>query len=95
MASGRLTDGNPNIADLSDENRPTKLAEMYSELYDNEWTNAYELFTEDGETEENACSILVKTLCVSVLPYANQRLKSIEVFFTQHTQTICLLNART
>lgn len=88
MAGERLTDGNPNIADLSDKNRPTKLAEMYSELYDNEWTNAYELLTKDGETEENACSILVKTLCVSVWSYANQRLKSIEVFSTQHMQIL-------
>ena len=36
-----MTD-NPNIADLSDSNRPTKLAESFSELYDNDWTNAYE-----------------------------------------------------
>ncbi|XP_053390697.1 uncharacterized protein LOC128553538 isoform X3 [Mercenaria mercenaria] len=29
------------IADLSDEKRPTKLAEDFSELYDNEWTDAF------------------------------------------------------
>ena len=41
MLSSRLTDNNPNIANMSDEYRPTKLAEMYNELYDNEWTTAY------------------------------------------------------
>ena len=39
--SSQLMDSNPNIADLSDTNRPTKLVEQFSELYDNEWTNAY------------------------------------------------------
>ena len=37
-----LRAGNPNIADLSDPNRPTKIAEAFKELYDNEWTNAFE-----------------------------------------------------
>ena len=44
--SNKLTDNNPNIADLSDENRPTKLVEKLSELYDNEWTNAYGVLEE-------------------------------------------------
>ncbi|XP_060554929.1 uncharacterized protein LOC132715857 [Ruditapes philippinarum] len=39
----KLRDNNPNIADLNDEFRPTKLAEMFCELYDNEWTNAFAL----------------------------------------------------
>ena len=38
LAGAKLTEGNPNIADLSDKNRPTNLAENFSELYDNEWT---------------------------------------------------------
>ncbi|XP_060583074.1 uncharacterized protein LOC132739389 isoform X2 [Ruditapes philippinarum] len=41
VVSVRLRDNNPNIADLNDQCRPTKLAEMFSELYDNEWTCAY------------------------------------------------------
>lgn len=43
--SHALSYNNPNIADLSDPNRPTKLAEKYSELYDNEWTEAFEAMT--------------------------------------------------
>ena len=39
--SSRLKDGNPNVVDLSDPNRPNKLGEQFSELYDNQWTDAY------------------------------------------------------
>ncbi|KAL3878476.1 hypothetical protein ACJMK2_030821, partial [Sinanodonta woodiana] len=53
MASHKLRDNNPNIADLSDPNRPTKLSEQFSELYDNEWTDAFdELETQLGDKEE-------------------------------------------
>ncbi|XP_045203864.2 uncharacterized protein LOC123556873 [Mercenaria mercenaria] len=42
LASSKLRDNNPNIADLSDQNRPTKIAEKMSELYDNQWTDAFD-----------------------------------------------------
>lgn len=51
VAGDRLRFNNPAIADLSDENRPNKLAEKFSELYDNEWTEFYE--TLDGTGEED------------------------------------------
>ncbi|XP_053394457.1 uncharacterized protein LOC128555630 isoform X1 [Mercenaria mercenaria] len=41
-ASIKMRQNNPDIADLSDTNRPTKIAERFSELYDNEWTEAFE-----------------------------------------------------
>ncbi|XP_060606042.1 uncharacterized protein LOC132758385 [Ruditapes philippinarum] len=63
VASAKLTDGNPNIADLSDVNRPTKLAEQYSELYDNEWTDAFGVI-KCGNAEEDACRILLSMFCV-------------------------------
>jgi hypothetical protein len=47
VTGGNLTLDNPNIADLSDENRPTKLAEEFSELYDNEWTDTFEILKTD------------------------------------------------
>ncbi|KAL3880728.1 hypothetical protein ACJMK2_032945 [Sinanodonta woodiana] len=34
--------GNPDIADLSDPNRPLKLSDEFGELYCNEWTDALE-----------------------------------------------------
>ncbi|XP_052793225.1 uncharacterized protein LOC128227063 isoform X2 [Mya arenaria] len=45
VISAQVTDSNPNIADLSDKNRPTQLAERYSELYDNQWTECYDGLT--------------------------------------------------
>lgn len=42
FASKQLTTNNPNIADLSDRNRPTKLGEKFEQLYDNEWSEAFE-----------------------------------------------------
>ncbi|XP_052219024.1 uncharacterized protein LOC127836425 [Dreissena polymorpha] len=41
MMSVKLRDNNPNIADLSDPNRPTNLMMMSNELYENEWTDAF------------------------------------------------------
>lgn len=52
MAGERLRFNNPAIADLSDENRPNKLAEKFSELYDNEWTEFYETLDGTGGEEE-------------------------------------------
>ena len=50
LTSSKLRDNNPNLTDLSDANRPTKISEMFSELYDNEWTDAYdELSPTNGE----------------------------------------------
>lgn len=51
IMSTRLTDGNPNIANLSDEKRPTKLAEEYSELYDNAWSDAFESISKGHESK--------------------------------------------
>ncbi|KAL5011704.1 hypothetical protein ScPMuIL_010255 [Solemya velum] len=42
MASHKLHTNNPNVADLNDDNRPSKIAEKFSELYDNQWTEAFE-----------------------------------------------------
>ena len=67
-ASAKLTDNNPNIADLSDENRPTKLSEQFSELYDNEWTDAIETLTgteSNVENEKCGCNKLLKVVTVS------------------------------
>ncbi|WAR00422.1 hypothetical protein MAR_024794 [Mya arenaria] len=58
MASDRLLDNNPNIADLSDANRPTKIAEQFSEFYDTEYTGAFEKLLELNMTEVEATNLL-------------------------------------
>lgn len=64
VAGERLVENNPAITDLSDQNRPTKLGEIYSELYDNEWTDALEGLTSDGYDDEFAISTLLLTFIV-------------------------------
>ena len=64
IAGGRLRDGNPFIADLGDINRPDKLAERFSELYDNEWSDVMEKMPVD-ESEEHKVDILLNILKVS------------------------------
>ena len=59
----KLTDANPNIADLSDLNRPTKLAERFIELYDNQWTDAFEEI--DNGDENQTIGKLLNILYVS------------------------------
>lgn len=58
LTGARLTDNNSNIADLSDTNRPTKLAEAFKELYDNEWTEAYEALEKAEKQEDVALKCL-------------------------------------
>jgi len=57
---------NPAICDLSDQNRPTKLGEMYNELYDNEWTDAFEGLQSAGYTDLETVDTLRMTLEVTV-----------------------------
>ena len=78
--SDRLTDNNPNVADLSDKNRPTKLAERYSELYDNQWTDSFVLLESDDEQQKIATLkdilkvnyVITLTSHVSSIVYYNQ-----------------------
>lgn len=42
MVGDKIRDGNPDITDLSDPNRPTEIGKNFSELYDNEWSDAFE-----------------------------------------------------
>ena len=55
------------MADLSDLNRPTKLAEKFSELYDNDWTDAFEVLTDQfGFSEEHGIKRLLDILMVCI-----------------------------
>lgn len=68
LAETKLTAGNAHIQDLSDMNRPQKLGEKLSELYDNEWTDAFEDLRDTENLDEK--SIVQKLLeifktCVS------------------------------
>ena len=68
LAGESLSMGNVNVTDLSDPNRPTKLAEQFSELYDNDWTDAFEELTHFGEEER--IDLLIKILQVQTFMFS-------------------------
>lgn len=72
-AGEKLRLNNPGLADLSDENRPNKLAEKFSELYDNDWTDALESLADTNQTEESQTQDLLQTLQVFVFYFKRRR----------------------
>nr|XP_022325635.1 trichohyalin-like isoform X2 [Crassostrea virginica] len=62
LAGARLTHGNAAITDLSDTDRPTKIAEKFSELYDNAWTDAFEELDSTYHNEKETINVLLKIL---------------------------------
>lgn len=65
LAAVRLKDNNPNITDLSDPNRPLKVGEKLTRLYDDEWTDAIEALEDEKVTELDGIKILLELLTVS------------------------------
>lgn len=65
VAGAKLVAGNTSIADLGDRYRPTRIAELFSELYDNEWTEAVDTLCDAQCSEEKIVQNLFITLQVS------------------------------
>lgn len=62
-----LSDGNPSVANLSDPFRPEKMAEKFSQLYDDEWTSAFEVLTSMFSMDEKmAADCLLNVAKVSI-----------------------------
>ena len=72
LAGVRLKHNNPNIADLSDENRASKLSEKFGELYDNEYTDLFEIYCSKlpSDSEEKVVSDHMRE-CLEVSNYIN------------------------
>ena len=65
LDGAKLMDNNPDIAELSDQNRAMKIGEKFSSLYDDEWTDGYQMFTEKFKlSEEAAIKLLLDILLV-------------------------------
>lgn len=63
VAGAKLSDDNSDIADLSDPNRAMKLSERFGQLYDDEWTNAFEALTDQiGMHNKEAIRMLLDFL---------------------------------
>ncbi|OWF41295.1 hypothetical protein KP79_PYT13132 [Mizuhopecten yessoensis] len=63
MNGAQLTDNDPAIADLSDPTRPLSLGEKFSDLYDNEWTDAMEEMTDIISDETKVIKLLLEIVC--------------------------------
>ncbi|XP_053400214.1 uncharacterized protein LOC123557872 [Mercenaria mercenaria] len=72
FAGDKLVDNNPAITDLSDPNRPTKLGEFYSEIYDNEWTNAFEALV-DGDYDEITAIETLRLTLLNVIQFCESK----------------------
>lgn len=77
IAGAKITNDNPHIADQSDDNRPTKLAEKFGQLYDDAWKDSLEELTEVEMKMENTVAIifLLRIVMVSFLSMACQSLQ--------------------
>lgn len=78
IAGAKLTHGNAAITDLSDTDRPTKLAEKFSELYDNAWTDAFEELDNTFHNEEETIKILLRIFQVNLLSFMYINKKKLE-----------------
>ncbi|KAK3580468.1 hypothetical protein CHS0354_035512 [Potamilus streckersoni] len=62
IRSLRQTDSNPNTANPRDTNRPATLLEQFSEIYDNEWSRAFEYLIKDDSNREEIIRRLLNIL---------------------------------
>ncbi|KAL3879231.1 hypothetical protein ACJMK2_031537 [Sinanodonta woodiana] len=87
LASDRLTYENTDITDLSDEIRPSKVTEKMSELYDNQWTSAFEEMKANRVDDEEAIGVLLKIVmetnevCKVMVSSHYQKLKEACIWF--------------
>lgn len=68
VADVHLSDNNPDISDLSDSDRPQKLNEKISDLYDKEWADAIEILETD-QSEQTAIAILLNIVMVTCFKF--------------------------
>lgn len=66
IAGIKLTSDNPDIDDFNDDNRPSKLAEKFGQVYDDPWTDAIEELTgmETRLDERTAISFILRIVMV-------------------------------
>ncbi|KAL4230360.1 hypothetical protein ACF0H5_010743 [Mactra antiquata] len=62
LAGDKLTDQSPDIADLSDPYRAMKLSDKFGELYDDQWTDAFEALQKTKKNTREAIDILLNAL---------------------------------
>ncbi|XP_062620658.1 uncharacterized protein LOC134282253 [Saccostrea cucullata] len=86
VASQRVATGNPNHTDLSDSNRPTKIGERFSELYDNEWTQLFESLQSELEDEKERITKLCNCVQMAYRFCKEKSVKQLEDLQTRTTK---------
>ncbi|VDI52068.1 Hypothetical predicted protein [Mytilus galloprovincialis] len=90
----QLTEGNPDFTDLGgDKNRPTKIAEMFHNIYDEEWITVLEALTHvkkgsEPRTAEQAIKLLKEIIKSGYLFCDNYARKQEDNFITLWNQCI-------
>ena len=63
-------DNNADIADLSDPNRAMKLAEKFGQVYDDSWTDSFEILEEKLKMQKpSAIAFLLEMLQVTFFTF--------------------------
>ncbi|XP_056013446.1 uncharacterized protein LOC130052437 isoform X2 [Ostrea edulis] len=62
VAGAKLTTNIPAITNLGDENRPLKLSEKFSQLYDDEWCDSFEEILSNGLDEVYSIAFLLRVV---------------------------------
>ena len=66
VAGSKLLHDSPHITDLSDFNRPTKIAEQFSEIYDDLWVDVFEKLCQNSKmSDRDAIRTLLQYLEVT------------------------------
>ncbi|XP_061164619.1 uncharacterized protein LOC133173649 [Saccostrea echinata] len=60
-------ESNSSITDLSDPRRPQKLSEMFSEIYDNQWTEAFERLGLEAKTDSDRSDCVITKRLLDIL----------------------------
>lgn len=69
IVGDKVRDANPNIADLSDPNRPTEIGQKFSELYDNEWSDAFEEMNfKDDDRKVRSLLLIMEVIVLAFTP---------------------------
>lgn len=84
----KLRDNNPAIADLNDQNRPMKLAEQFTELYENEWTDAFTALQEP--TEEGSDEKITEAESIRILLNMLKVCADIDTFYHSDSKIFCV-----
>lgn len=83
-----MTADNPNIADLSDIYRPTNIADQIRQVYDDEWTEAYEELENISQEEETGIIDTLASILKVRIPIRQDSKSNIAIFL--HTNQMLL-----